>query len=266
MSTLGFRRRTYVISAAFLVVVVGFAIWLFGVSSAFALETLVVEGVKDVTPAQVGELAALETGTPLASVDIGGVEARVQSLPSVARAQVTRRWPHTIVITILERDRVGTLLVDDKYSIVDSTGAIFNATKKRPIGMPLIEIPEDGPSRRAAIAVLTALPDDVSRQVDKVMAQSPDKVVLTMRDGTIVVWGGEQESAFKADVLRALLAKSKDKWIDLRTPNTPTSAQSSPKPAPPPITPTPTPTPTPSVGATPNSVSSPLPPGYLPAG
>lgn len=258
MSTLRFRRRTYTMSAAAFVVVVSFSIWLFGISAAFALETLVVEGVKDVTPAQVGELADLETGTPLASVDIGGVEARVQSLPSVARAQVTRRWPHTIVITILERDRVGTLLVDDKYSIVDSTGVIFNATKKRPIGMPLIEIPEDGPNRVAAIAVLTALPDDVSRQVDKVTAPSSDKVVLAMRDGTTVVWGGEQDSAFKADVLRALLAKSKDEWIDLRTPNTPTSAQSSPKPAPPPVTPTPTPTPTPPTSS--------LPPGYLPAG
>ncbi|MEI6623147.1 MAG: FtsQ-type POTRA domain-containing protein [Actinomycetes bacterium] len=281
------RKRTYIVTGVLLAVVVALAVWLFYFSSVFALETLVIEGVKDVSPAQVGSAAQLQTGIPLAKVDTGAVEAQVEALPSVANAQVTRRWPHTIVITIVERHRVATVASGDQFLIVDSTGYTFNQSKKRPAGLPLLEVADDNPARGSAIEVLTAMPDDILALVDKVAADSADKVVLTLRSGVTVVWGGPADSALKADVLRALLDKTKDKWIDLRTPNTPTSAQVSPKPAPPPVTETPSPSAsaTPDVSTGPTSAGSTvaispgpvqvptgmpsmtaLPPGYLPAG
>ncbi|MEI8080583.1 MAG: FtsQ-type POTRA domain-containing protein [Actinomycetes bacterium] len=276
------RKRTYIVAGIVVGVVVAVAVWLFYFSTVFALETLVIEGVKDVSPAQVGSAAGLQTGIPLARVDTAAVEDQVEALPSVSKVQVTRRWPHTIVITILERDRVAAVASGDQFLIVDSAGATFNQSKKRPAGLPLLEVAEDNPARAAAVEVLTAMPDDVLIMIDKVAADSPDKVVLTLRNGVTVMWGPPADTVYKAEVLRALLAKTKDKWIDLRTPNTPTSAQVSPKPAPPPVTETPSPSASASAaasaGPTPAGPASPvpvptgmpsmtaLPPGYLPAG
>lgn len=226
-------RRTWRILAGIAVALFVFGMWLFYFSSVFALESLVVEGVRTVNPADVGQRADLGAGTPLARVNPDDVESRVMGIPAIESVQVSRRWPNIIVITVVERDRVATMKDGDRWATLDARGYAFDFTKKKPQGLPVVEAP-DGPARTAAIAVAASLPPELASKIKKVSADTPDNVILTTSSGVTVAWGTSDQNELKAKILQALLARTKHKWIDVRIPTTPTSAQSSPTPAPPP--------------------------------
>lgn len=236
-------KRTWRVLAAVGAIIFFFGMWLFYFSSVFALESLVVEGVRTVNPADVGQRADLGAGTPLARVNAEDVESRILGIPAVQSVNVSRRWPNMIVISVVERDRVATMKEGERWATLDAQGFPFESTKKKPQGLPIVEAPE-GAARAAAIAVAASLPPALATKVSSVAAADPENVILSTSSGATVVWGPSEQNELKARILLALLAKSKDKWFDLRIPTTPTSAQSSPKPAPPP-----TPKPSTSPGA-----------------
>ena len=226
-------RQAYRIIGAAVAILLAIGMWLFYFSSVFALDSLVVEGVRTVSPAEVGAKADLGAGTPLARVNAADVSARVMGIPAVASVQVTRRWPNTVVIRVAERDAVAALAEGDRFATVDSSGFSYLMSKKQPKGLPLLNAVEGEP-RTAAIDVAAALPANLRPKIATVSALAPRSVLLETKNGVTVMWGPPEESVIKAEILAALLSKTDDKWIDLRLPSTPTSAQSSPKPAPPP--------------------------------
>lgn len=226
-------KTTWRVLAAIATVLFCGAMWLFYFSSVFALESLVVEGVRTVSPAEVGQRADLGAGTPLARVNAEDVEARVLGIQAIQSVNVSRRWPNMIVISVIERDHVAAMKDGDRWATLDAKGFPFAFSKKKPQGLPVVEAAE-GPGRTAAIEVAASLPPELATKITKVSAENADNVLLTTSSGATVAWGSSDQNALKARILLALLAKSKHKWFDLRIPTTPTSAQSSPTPAPPP--------------------------------
>lgn len=99
------RRVVLILVGAFII----FGMWLFYFSSVFALQSVVVQGVKLVSAAEVGQRADMGAGTPLARINPEEIEARVMGIPAVRSVQVTRRWPNTVVIEVQERREVGYL-------------------------------------------------------------------------------------------------------------------------------------------------------------
>ena len=65
-------------------------------------------------------------------------------------------------------------------------------------------------------------------RIKVVSAESPDAITLTTSSGVTVAWGTSDQSELKANILRALLAKTKNKWIDVRLPSTPQVASIKP--------------------------------------
>lgn len=241
------------------------AVWIFGFSPVFALEQVVVEGVRAVTPAQIVEVTELTSGEPLARVGLGTVEGRVRSIQAIADVEVSRRWPDTIVISVVERNRLALIKSGAWFEVIDETGRAFDRSKRRPPGLPLMLAPE-GSSRIEALEVLQALPPDLLAMVESVNAGGSLGVVLSLADDIRVAWGDARESALKADVLRLLLRQlDGEKWIDVRVPANPSSAGTSPTPAPPPPTETATPPATPGGPSGGPSASTAGTPGAAPA-
>ncbi|NQU37889.1 MAG: FtsQ-type POTRA domain-containing protein [Actinobacteria bacterium] len=258
-------RKTYRIIGAIAAGLFLFGMWLFYFSSVFALDSLVVEGVRTVSPAEVGAKADLGAGTPLPRVNAEAVQTRVMAIPAVASVQVTRRWPNTVVIQVVERDAVAILADGDRFATLDGSGFAYRTSKRQPKRLPLIEA-TDGEPRTAAVAVAADLPAGLRPKIETIAATDARSVVLTTGDGVTVMWGAPEDNAVKAQILAALLKRTNDKWIDLRLPTTPTSAQASPKPVPPP-TPDPTPSSAATDGTTESSSESEVPvlPGIVPS-
>jgi cell division protein FtsQ len=152
------------------------------------------------------------------------VAARVAKLPKVFSVDVSRSFPSTVEITIVERTPVAGVSTAEGVHLVDATGLDYEVVKQRPPGIPELAVstarPGD-PATRAAVAVLTAIPQQLRAQVAQVIAKTPGDVRLILADEREVRWGSAENSQRKAAVLAALLTRP-GKTYDVATPDFPT--------------------------------------------
>lgn len=200
------RRPVQLALAALALVAVG---WLLLVGPVLAVGTVQVDGVRTLPADQVRKTAGIASGTPLLRVDVDAVRARVARLPQVASVEVTRGWPHTVVVTVVERVPIAIVGNPGRRSLVDAEGVQFDTvTGAPPAGVVPLDVaspsPHD-PATMAALAALEALPTDLRKQVASAAAATADEISLTLADGTQVRWGGPEKSDRKAAALSGVL-------------------------------------------------------------
>ncbi|MDA8437448.1 MAG: FtsQ-type POTRA domain-containing protein [Propionibacterium sp.] len=201
------RGRRPLLMALALLVVVGFLAWVIRFSSAFDVTAVEVRGAKLVTAAQVRARAGVSIGVPLAVVDTGQVARRVAGLTAVSHAEVSRQWPHTVVVTVTERTPVYQRAVAGRYQWVDSQGVIFHETSSPSSRLPLVTTAGVDNLLLADVAtVVTSMPAALLDQVGSIDAATRDSIVLTLKDGRRrIVWGSADSSVLKSQVALALL-------------------------------------------------------------
>jgi cell division protein FtsQ len=201
------RRRPLQLAVGLLVLAT--VVWALWASPVLGVRTVQVDGVSTLPAGQVRETVGLEPGTSLLRVDVQAAEERVARLPQVASVEVTRGWPNTVVVTVVERVPVAIVGEAGARSLVDADGVLFDTvTGAPPPGVVPLDVPDPGPddpATRAALAAMSALPADVRAELAEVSATSADDVSLTLADGTSVSWGGAEESAAKAAALAGLI-------------------------------------------------------------
>jgi cell division protein FtsQ len=202
-------RRRRVVRAAVAVLVLGLALWLVWAGPVLAVSTVRVDGVTILPAEQVREAAGIVDGTPLLQVDVDAAEARVAGLPQVASVEVTRGWPQSVVITVVERVPVAIVGEPGQRTLVDAEGVLFDSVSgEAPPGVVPLVVDGPGPGDPATTAALTAiraLPRGLRDQVAEVAAPSPDGISMVLVDGTVVAWGSAEDSPAKAAALTALV-------------------------------------------------------------
>jgi cell division protein FtsQ len=205
-----------------LVVLAGLIVWLFYFSAVFAVSGVRISGADTVPVATIEQTAAAPVGTPLAKVDLRSIADRVRTIPAVADAQVTRAWPHRIVIVVTERVPVVVVTDGSRYELVDATGTAYRTVADRPDGLPEAKV--TGVRRdvtvHSVVTVSAALPDALRGQVRSITAMSPDSITLNLGSGVKVVWGSSDDSERKAEVLSVLM-KRQAKVYDVSAPDLP---------------------------------------------
>jgi cell division protein FtsQ len=205
------RRRRLLVRAGLGVAALGLLAWLVWGSPVFAVSTVQVDGAGSLTAEEVVEVAGITQGTPLLRVDVDAAEARVARLPQVASVEVTRGWPRSVVVTVVERVPVAVVGQAGTRSLVDADGVLFETvTGTPPAGAVPLDVAAPGPddrATRAALAALVALPREVRADVAAASATTAEDVTLTLTDGTTVLWGSAEHAGDKADVLVALLGQ-----------------------------------------------------------
>ncbi len=116
------RRGAMLVAAAAAVLLAWFAAPpLLGRLDYFHVQSVQLEGARFLTPTVV--IGALGTDTAASVFQSPSVlAARVESLPLVASAQVRRRLPGTLVVTIVERTPIALVATADGFRGVDSAG------------------------------------------------------------------------------------------------------------------------------------------------
>src|SRR5689334_2533982 len=92
------RRFRPLLAVLLALVLVVTGIWLIFFSSVLAVRGVSVSGNTTIPTARIVAVAQAPIGRPLARADLGAIQARVEALPAVASASVSRSWPHTIHI------------------------------------------------------------------------------------------------------------------------------------------------------------------------
>ncbi len=190
-----------------LVLVAVFVCWVVLFSSWLGMHQLDVDGLHRVTDAEVTAAANIAPGTPLARVNLDAVQARVEAIPAVASATVHRGWPHTIVVTVTERQPVAAVHADGSWWLMDRTGALFGSAADPEPGRPIVEAgaraghPDAQPGGHGARSAAGR-----RRRSDQAGDRFvEDSISLHLTNGAEVHWGSASDSDEKADVLRALL-------------------------------------------------------------
>jgi cell division protein FtsQ len=221
------RRRRLQAAAPWLAGLVALAVlalvaWVVYDSPLLGVRGIEVHGNAIVSEDQVRSAAGVPDGTPLASLDLHKVASRVQGLPAVRQARVTRDWPSSVVVTVTERTPAAALARPDKqYDLIDASGVVFRTVPARPDGLPLVAVASPGPadpSTRAALRVLASLTGDLRGLLGTLVAESPTGIRLQLRDGRQVVWGDATNNDVKAQAATVLLRRGAGDVIDVSAP------------------------------------------------
>jgi cell division septal protein FtsQ len=206
---------------------VGFAAWVVYGSSWLGVRSVRVEGESFLTPDQIERAAAIDSGTPLARLDLAAVEERVSRLPAVDEVDVQRDWPDGVRIVVRERVAVAVVRQDGEHWAMDAEGVLFRSYREPPRRLPMVRADElDAEGREDALrevaGVVGALDPGIARRVDHVEVASMDAIELVLASGDEVRWGSAAQSDLKARVLATLLEVDASVY-DVSVPEQPTT-------------------------------------------
>ncbi|NMO93312.1 FtsQ-type POTRA domain-containing protein [Actinomycetospora sp. TBRC 11914] len=223
------RRRTVLrrgIAGVVTAGVVAGLVWLLGFSSVFDVTDVEIAGTSPETLPAVRDATRVAPDTSLLWLDTSALDARVQTIPRVATVDVRRSLPHTVTVTVTEREPVAAVPMGTGVALVDATGFAYRTMPAPPTGIPRLVLgpglapsPSD-PTTVAAVRVLAALPADLRSKVLELRAASPYDVSFTLDGGRTVRWGADADDARKAAVLGPLLGRPGSTY-DVSTPDLP---------------------------------------------
>jgi len=218
------RRLRPFLYVAVVLLLAGAAVWTVYFSSVLAVRDVSVRGSTTVSSVRVEAVARAPLGRQLARVDLGAIQARVETIPAVRSVSVSRSWPHTVAIRITERTPVAVVDRGAGLQAVDEDGVLFGSYAHRPADLPLLQTAPDVKAEALAEAarVVTSLRPDIKAKVQRVDVETVDRIRLLLGDGRTVMWGSAQDSAQKAEVL-AVLLEQKASEIDVSVPGRPTT-------------------------------------------
>lgn len=222
------RLRPLAVLLAVLALAAG-ATWVLLGSSLVAVDRVQVTGATTVSGDRVRAAADVTTGTPVARVDLAAAARRVEGIPEVAAAVVTRSWPHAVRVEVTERTALAAVEAGGSLRALDREGVLFRDLPTKPARIPLVRALPRGtsPDPEALVEVgrvVDALPPALARRVGFLEVASVDRIRLRLRNGLVVRWGSADSSAAKARVVGVLL-HTKPAEIDVSVPSRPTTRQ-----------------------------------------
>ena len=173
------------------------------------------------------------TGQPLVDVNTGQVAARVEALPWVAHATVTRHWPDAVTVTVAERVPAavvetpghGAVLVDghghvlsDQPGVTPGTVALVAPVTPGPPGSVL------GAGAAPGLTTLAAVPPLLRRRVEQVTVARDGDVSLGLTGNIGVTMGPAVELPAKFAALLSVLVDvppTEPENVDVTVPDAP---------------------------------------------
>jgi cell division protein FtsQ len=226
------RRWKRIAAAVLGVVVLGGGAWLVWFSDVLAVRHVVVTGETTLSEAQVMERARVVEGRPLARTDVLAVETRVAAMERVQSVEVSRSWPRTVRIELVERTPVAWITVDGEVRGLDRFGVDFRRYDKAPKGLLEARVPVTDARQRQqtleavarVVAVIESRDPALRKQVQHVSAESKDSLVLNLTKGRSVTWGSAADAKRKLVVLEPLLRLDATTY-DVSAPDQPTTRE-----------------------------------------
>jgi cell division protein FtsQ len=215
-----YRIRTLLVGLLILTLLAG-AGWLIGFSQVLAVRNVTVTGLHRVDASAIREAAAVRLGYPLARQDLSAIASRVSSLPKIESAAVSRRWPDTILIAVVERRPLLGIRQPGGFLLVDAEGVGFETQHRLPKGVIEADVdPNRVPLLVEVGAVGAVMPPQLRARVSRLYATSGNNVAVLLTNGVEVNWGTGADSVLKSQLVLALL-KRKPSTIDVSSPHNP---------------------------------------------
>lgn len=210
--------------------------WLVVESPLLAVRHVRVSGATHVSAVEVRSAAGVTNGAALVTLDGGAIARRVEKLPWVLRASVTKHLPGTLRIAVTERTPVAWAHVDGTpkgtaVALLDASGRVLATTDAPPAALPelvgLGPMPQTGGLvRRTLLDVRARLADNLAPFVTAITT-SPSGVTLRLANGAAageIRLGRPDELTAKTDAALAVmrgLGGTRAHYIDVSVPQAP---------------------------------------------
>jgi cell division protein FtsQ len=179
------------------------------------------------------EAGGLYRGMAMVDVVPKRAERRIERLAWVASAEVSRRWPGTLVVTVHERLPAAAIArPDGHWAVADLTGQILGIAQQPPAGLPHVHgenrLTASGrivaPDTLVAVKVGAALPLELRREVGGINL-TPTGIELGLTHGHGVVRLGDgtdlEEKLRSAATVLGRVAAAKVAVLDVRVARAP---------------------------------------------
>ena len=227
------RRRLRVVAAVLVVAALVAGAWGATRTALLDVDRIVVEGVTHTPPDEVRAVSGIDDHQPMTEVDAASVSRRLSRLAWVLRSRVSREWPGTVRIRVVER--TATAVTSDDAGglvLVDRSGRVLERAAARPPGLPLVEgIPTPGgpgtrvaPEAADALEVAASLPAGLGARVGTVALGATGGVELRLVPKGVVLLGSADGIGDKLAAAHAVLGTVDGRTVatlDVRAPNTP---------------------------------------------
>lgn len=218
-----FLRRHRIFVTLTILVISGLA-YLLGWSNLLTVKEIAYTGAPTKTSElSIKNLASLEIGERLARIESRKIAARLQTLPWVESADLSRNWiSGKLVVAITARSPIATF----NRKLMDASGKRFELPGGYKSDLPSV-FAKDAKSGLAAIKLFTKLPSEFSTRTSAFTASSPKNISFKIKEGNrklLVIWGSDIDIALKLKVYKALIALPENKKItkiDLTEPRSP---------------------------------------------
>ncbi|MBI2265605.1 MAG: FtsQ-type POTRA domain-containing protein [Armatimonadetes bacterium] len=221
------------IRQSLLILLLGQLVFLF--SPAFGVREVHVSGLSRLEAREVIERTGIQTGDSIWLVSSQDVKDRLTSIALVERAQIRKRLPREVRVSLLERSPVAITFLQKRWWGVDHCGFILYPFDSYRPDLPVLlldpsQIPESSrigsPSALVLLRSLRKLSDTFSEPVLRYEVSSKGELSLFTEDRIWVRMGMGEDLAEKMAILPSLLAaarqrKTKVAYIDLRFKNAP---------------------------------------------
>jgi cell division protein FtsQ len=206
----GRRRLRWILLG---VVVVALVVGAFALTRSPALDVDQVEvrGASRTERAEAREASGIALGSPMVSLDASAAERRLEAIPWVERATVSRAWPGTVRIRLVERTPIAIVGAGADAVQVDRAGRALAPASGADLpvvaGDPVAPGERTTPTQRWILATVAGLPTDLRDEVASASA-TPSGIRLTLTDEIEVRWGDSSQPTAKADAVQVLLQQA----------------------------------------------------------
>jgi len=199
------------VGAVFLVALVAAAVvWLFPILKVSSFE---VEGNEHVAAEDAEQASGVATGSNLVRLNAREAAQGVASLPWVESATVSRAFPSTVHISVVEHEAVAYVEDGGRTVLVDDKGKEFVEDTPPAEAIQLTGNTASGsPEMQAAVDAVSALPAEVRTRVKTLEIEDTYSLTFVTDDDKTIFWGAAEDNANKAIAFEDVLQLEGDSW------------------------------------------------------
>jgi cell division protein FtsQ len=181
-----------------------------------------------ISPWEVEQIAGVARGMSLVKLDLGQIRSRLLADQRIFEAEVRRRLPGTLVISLQENVGVAAIPYFSSWLEVDQTGTVLAVTTQfSALNLPIVTGLEheiltvgqkvsDQTRWQVASDCLMRLPPDLLAQISEINVSDPQSIVLYSRDPLRILLGDCKNLDQKFTALVGMLGRIReDQQVDL---------------------------------------------------
>lgn len=191
-------------------VIAAAAVWLFPILTVKSFEVV---GNDHVAAEDVEQASGVSQGTNLARLDAREAAHGVAEIPWVESATVSRAFPSTVHIEIVEHEAVAFVRDGDSTVLVDNHGKEFVEAEAPPEAVEVTGHTDSGsPEMQAAVDAVAALPAPIREKVSALEVTDRYSLTFRTKDNKTIFWGASEDNKNKAIAFEDVLKLEGESW------------------------------------------------------